>query len=173
MNRTGTNLEQELTTIARLERKRTRLGGDAVCAVCGESDPRCLHLVPQGRQDDTAEPVVLCANCHCRQQGQSVIEQHHPAGRANNPATVRIAANEHALLSDAQHDWPRDTLRNPTGSPLLAASASVRGMSDVLRVLLERVLVWLPAFLEWLDGRLRDLHGDRWWDTLGWQGRGS
>ncbi|MDP9357437.1 MAG: hypothetical protein M3R02_19540, partial [Chloroflexota bacterium] len=136
MNRTGTNLEQELTTRARLERKRTRLGGDAVCAMCGESDLRCLHLVPQGRRDEAVEPLVLCANCHRRQQGQSVVEQHHPAGRSNNPATVALAANEHAIVSDAQHDWPRDTLRNPTGSPLLAASASVRGMGDLLRVLL-------------------------------------
>jgi hypothetical protein len=63
-----------------------------------------------------------------------------------------------------------ETLRNPDGSPLLRAAASIRGWLDTLRLIMERTVGWVPAFLEWLDARLRVTIGVQWWVTLGYEG---
>lgn len=67
-----------------------------------------------------------------------------------------------------QRDWPERTLRNPDGSPLLRAAGAIRGWLDVLRVIIDRAVGWIPPFLEWLDERLRAVHGNRWWLAPGW-----
>lgn len=66
-----------------------------------------------------------------------------------------------------QRDWPVRTLRNPHGSPLLAAAAAMRGWLDVLRLILERTVGYIPAFLEELDKKLCERLGNRWWEELG------
>ena len=78
-----------------------------------------------------------------------------------------IPANDHAQLTDRQqHEWPIETLRNPDGSPLLRASGAIRGWLDVLRLVIDRSVGWVPAFLEKLDKTLtRDL-GPHWWTKL-------
>jgi len=98
------------------------------------------------------------------------MEAHHLAGRHNSEITVLIPANDHRILSDAQCDWGDETLRNPDRSPLLKAAAALRGWLDVLTLIIERTVGWIPAFLEWLDAALRREHGDHWWHVLGWEG---
>ncbi|MDP9354988.1 MAG: hypothetical protein M3R02_06835 [Chloroflexota bacterium] len=149
--------------------KRDRLGQYARCTGCGEADPRCLQG-PRGTGSGDEERPVLCAECRLAVEGKSRTERHHPAGRANDPIAVPIPANDHAVLSDAQHDWPMATLRNPDGSPLLAAAAALRGWLDVLRLVVERTVGWIPAFLEWLDAVLRSQVAERWWETFSWEG---
>jgi hypothetical protein len=77
-----------------------------------------------------------------------------------------MPANDHSAASDPQLDWPLATLRNPDGSPLLRAAASVRAWLDVLRIIIERTAGEVPALLEALDAWLRQLVGERWWDDF-------
>lgn len=157
--------------IAREGRKRDRLGQYAACEDCGEADPRALHQDRQAAKDANGTDTVRCVECRLLAHDGVPIERHHLAGRANDPVTVPIPANEHAVLSDLQLAWPRETLRNPDGSPLLKAAASLRGWLDVLRLNLDRTVGWIPEFLEWLDAALSVLAGPRWWEKLGWEGR--
>jgi hypothetical protein len=67
------------------------------------------------------------------------MDAHHVAGKANSPVTVPVPVNDHrACLSVAQADWPKSTLMNVHGSPLLAAAACVRGFVDMVFYLIER-----------------------------------
>ncbi|MDP9358392.1 MAG: hypothetical protein M3R02_24510 [Chloroflexota bacterium] len=154
-----TTEQTRFAAMARQHRKQERLGEDHNCRLCGEEDVRGLHRVEL--IDSTGIPitVTLCASCHVQLRGKQPTELHHPAGRANDPFTVPIPATEHAILSDWQHDWPRATWRNPDGSPLLIAAASLRGWLDILRLLLERTVSWIPGFLEQLDAVLRQQYG--------------
>jgi hypothetical protein len=65
-----------------------------------------------------------------------------------------------------QRDWPERTLRNPDGSPLLAAAATIRGWLDVLSLIVQRTVGHIPVLLESLDEGLRATYGDRWWESL-------
>ena len=125
----------------------------------GEAERRAVETHVEG-----------CAECQARLQGRRPVEDHHPAGRANDPFTAPFWANDHDILTDRQHGWSAATLRNPDGSPLLKAAAAIRGWLDVLRLIVERTVGWIPPFLEWLDAALRGSVGDRWWETLGWEG---
>ncbi len=132
------------------------------CAQCGEDDPGPLELTPTG---------IICRECALRSDGKPATEKHHPAGKSNDRMSISIPANDHRVLSDHQRDWPERTLRND-GSPLRLSAALIRGWLSIARLIIDRTLGWVPAFLEWLDDRLRDRIGDRWWDVLGWEGRG-
>jgi hypothetical protein len=127
---------------------------------CTESDPFALTGV---------DPHVLCREHDAYRLGRSWIEQHHPAGHNNDPQTLPIPANDHGVASENQALWPRETLRNPDGSPLLKAAAALRGWLEILRLAVERTVGWIPAFLEQLDAWLREQHGNGWWSDLGWQ----
>src|SRR5271170_7444638 len=90
-----------------------RLGLDKKCK-CDEDRPQTLK--------PGSDPPT-CESCDRKKRGRSPFDQHHPAGKANNPATVPVWVNDHrAVLSDAQYDWPEQTLRNPFGSPILAGA---------------------------------------------------
>src|SRR4051812_38976733 len=95
-----------------------RTTGHRQC-VCGEKRP--WALIRNGN-------FFICAECDRRQERKSVLDDHHPAGKANNPITIPTPVNDHrSELSVAQYDWPRLTRENPKGSPLLALAASIRG----------------------------------------------
>lgn len=117
---------------------------------CGETQPQAL--------------ITICAECLRKQDGKSVLDAHHPAGRANHPLTVKVPANAHrAILSDAQYDWPKETWENPRGSPLRAGAASIRGYYETTDYLNEELLFWIAPLLEALDETLRDRLGTDWW----------
>jgi hypothetical protein len=126
------------------------------CRECGEQDPVALT----GR-----DPGITCYECLAQRSGRSPMEEHHPFGRRNDPLTVRIPGNPHRSLSDHQRSWPEQTLRNPDGSPLLRAAATVRGWLNVVHVIVERA-GWVPAYLERLDQQLTARLGHRWWTLL-------
>jgi hypothetical protein len=130
---------------------------------CDESDWRAL---------EGTVPHNICHECAARLAGRTTIEGQHPAGQQNDPeAILPTRGNDHVIWDGGKRDWPERTLRNPDGSPLLKASAAVRTVLDWLRMILERVLGWVPEFLEWLDARLVEMVGRLWWKELGWQGR--
>jgi hypothetical protein len=121
---------------------------------CGETDPRALT---------GTDPNIVCYEHRQLADAKTWVEQDHRPGQHNHPATTAIPANDHRILSAMQKSWPRDTLRNPDGSPLLKAAACVRGWLDLLRLILERTVGWVPPFLEMLDAWLRERIGDPWW----------
>ncbi len=141
-----------IKTDARHARRRRVLPADARCS-CGETDLRCLIQTGDS---------VTCYACQAVTTGRSGTERHHVAGRHNLPATVPVPNNAHRILSDRQQDWPTHTLRNPSGSPLLQASGAIRGWMDILILILERVVGWIPGFLEALDAWLCERLGASW-----------
>lgn len=143
-------------TEAALERLGTR---EPHCRNCAERAPAALTRTEAG---------IDCYECLCRRQGRSQVEEHHPAGQHNAPLTVGIPGNDHRVLSEMQRGWPEETLRNPDGSPLLRISASLRGWLDVLYLILDRLVGWIPRTLERLDALLTERLGTTWWKDLGW-----
>lgn len=131
-----------------------RAGMGAQCA-CGESRPEALIA--------NTNPTI-CAACDREKKGKITVDNHHPFGKANNPTTIEVPVNDHrAELSPAQHDWPKETLENPEGSPLLSAAAGVRGFIDTLFYLIKKGLSWIAEALEWLHAFLRAKLGPKWW----------
>lgn len=122
---------------------------------CGESRPEALIA---------GSAPTICAACSRKRRGQSVLDAHHPAGSANHRATVPIPVNDHrAILSDAQYDWPRQTWENPSGSPIIAGAACIRGYCETTTYLLDAILLWIVEMLEELDGFLKKRLGPDWW----------
>jgi len=131
-----------------------RVGMGAQCA-CGESRPEALIA--------QSNPTI-CAACDRKKKGKATMDNHHPAGKANNPSTVPIHVNDHrAELSSSQLDWPKATRENPEGSPLLAAAAGIRGFKDTVLYLIEKLLVWAADMMERLDTYLQKQLGQKWW----------
>jgi hypothetical protein len=131
-----------------------RAGVGAGC-FCGESRPEALIA--------GGDPPI-CAACDRAEKGRTTKDDHHSFGRANNPATISVPVNDHrVVLSVAQGDWPKSTLRNTAGSPLLAGAACVRGFIDTVVYLIEKGLLWLAEMLEKLDEVLVKKLGPKWW----------
>lgn len=131
-----------------------RVGLDASCS-CGEN--RARALVP-------GTNPIICAACQRAASGRTTMDKHHPFGRANNAATISVPVNDHrARLSVDQADWPKSTLMNAEGSPLLAAAASIRGFVDTMLYLIERGLIWIADLLEHLNDFLTKRLGPKWW----------
>ena len=128
--------------------------GDRKCA-CGEGRPKTL--IPK------SDPIT-CHECQRKKQGKTIMDNHHPAGEANDPTTTPIPVNDHrAGLSVAQYDWPKKTLENPDSSPLLARAACIRGFVDTNQYLIEKLLLPGPEFYELLDALLTEKFGTKWW----------
>jgi hypothetical protein len=131
-----------------------RVGEGRKCK-CGESRPSAL--IP------SSDPVI-CAVCDRRARGKTKMDNHHIAGRANSTITIAVPVNEHrAELNTSQMDWPRKTLSNPDQSPLLSASAHIRGFADIIQYLVEKFVLWIAEMLELLDTILEQKLGQGWW----------
>lgn len=131
-----------------------------VCASdgCQERDPFALT--------GTA-PDIWCYECRAMRAGRATAEGHHIRGRRNDAHdVVDVPGNDHRVLSAMQAQWDTRTLRNPDASPLLRAAAALRGWLDVLTLIVDRTVGWVPAFLEALDAALVERIGARWWTTL-------
>ena len=122
---------------------------------CGESRPRALIR--------GSDPII-CARCDRQTRGKTTLDAHHVAGEANSPVTIPIPVNDHrAHLSVDQYDWPKETLENVDGSPLLAAAGCIRGLVDTLLYLIDKFLVWIPEMLEDMDAIAVEKLGRKWW----------
>ncbi len=136
------------------EANAARIVGQRQCA-CGEA--RLWALLPN------SDPAI-CAECQRRNEGKSIYDDHHPAGKANDPTTVPTPVNDHrAVLNVAQYDWPKQTRENPLGSPLLAHAARSRGYLDTQAYLADKLLVPDAEFCETLDTFLTERFGPHWW----------
>jgi hypothetical protein len=129
------------------------------CASCGESRPEALIA--------GSKPMV-CAECKRRQKGQSVMDYHHVAGKRNHDLKIPVLANDHrAVLTPAMYEWPKETRENPDGSPLLAATACIRGFCDFVIYLTKNLLLWAAELLEALHEALEKRYGKQYWKKLG------
>ena len=154
--------DRSVEELKRREERYRQLGTrDPVCRWpdCGETNPFALIGY---------HPDISCYEHYLLRSGRKPYEAHHVAGQHNSDVKVDVPGNEHRILSEYQRFWPEDTLRNPEHSPLLVAAAAIRGWLDVLRVIMERSIGWIPGFLEWLHRILVDIHGADWWVKLGW-----
>jgi hypothetical protein len=107
---------------------------------------------------------MICAACKRKKEEKTTVDNHHVAGKANSPVTMPVPVNDHrADLSASQQDWPKETLQNPDGSPLLVAAAHIRGFVDYLVYLAKKFLHWSAEMLEELDKFLRQRLGPQWW----------
>jgi hypothetical protein len=92
------------------------------------------------------------------------MDNHHVAGKSNSRITIPIPVNDHrAWLTEDQFDWPKKTLENIDRSPLLAGAGRIRGFSDTVIYLVERLLLWTAELLEELNELLVDRWGPKWW----------
>lgn len=139
---------------ARKQKAARRVGHGRRCA-CGESRPEAL--IPRSKPTE-------CAACQRKRRGRMPKDDHHPAAEANSPVTIPIPVNDHrADLNDAQHDWPKKTVENSDGSPLIAAAGCVRGFIDTVLYLAENLLLWVAEMLETADAFLVEKLGPKWW----------
>jgi hypothetical protein len=107
---------------------------------------------------------MICAAGQRQKRGQSEIDFHHVAGRANSPITVPVPVNDHrADLTRAQDTWPKETRENPERSPLRAAAGVIRGFCDQVVYLLNRTVLWVADLLETADEFLLRILGPGWW----------
>lgn len=130
-----------------------RVGIGSACA-CGEMRPFSLI--------GGSKPVI-CHECKRLKKCCRTFDYHHVAGKANDPTTIPIGANDHTDLTEAQRAWPKSTLENPDGSPLLAIAARNRGNSDLIDHLMKKPLFRSAPFIEALDAFLASRFGRKWW----------
>jgi hypothetical protein len=129
--------------------------GEKKCA-CQETRPRAFA----GRKSKR------CTKCERKWRGQKITDEHHVAGKANDPITIPLPVNDHlARLNVDQMDWPKETLENPNRSPLLASAARKRGYADTTVYLIEQLLSKDAEMLETLDAYLVKRLGPKWWQT--------
>lgn len=94
----------------RKEKRRRRLGPDAACMLCGESDPVVLHHTA-GRSNDLDLEGPVCLNCHQRAH-EALRDGGVDLERGTNPtvperieAILRALATFFALLGQVLWDW--------------------------------------------------------------------
>ena len=76
----------ELRRAGRSLRRENRLGVDACCETCGDSNT--IHLA-------RIDGLTLCSCCLAVARGRKIFELHHIAGQSEGP-TIKVCANCHA-----------------------------------------------------------------------------
>ena len=144
-----------IATFERETRAARRVGQGSRCHLCGEDRP--WALIPGSKP-------LICAACQRKKLGHSLLDNHHPAGEANDPTTTPIPVNDHrAILSPQQYEWPPETWENPAGSPVLAGAACMRGYCETDNYLVSSLLIPKAEMLEALDAYLIKRLGPEWW----------
>jgi len=154
VNRTRLPLPDPIGAYQRQATAARRIG-DEQCSSCDEVRPEALI---------TNSNPTICTECQRKRKGQTIMDNHHSAAEANNATTIPVPANDHrAILNVDQYRWPKQTRKNPDGSPVLAAAGCVRGFVDTVVYLVEKLLLWIPEMLEKLDAFLMNAFGPKYW----------
>jgi hypothetical protein len=130
--------------VRKLQRER-RLGDDAACTVCGETTPEQLSRV-----------------------GRALLDEHHLAGRVNDPAaTVLLCRNCHALVTARMLDAAIPLGHRDQRCLLERLEAVLRAIAVFATVLAEMLARWadqvagLISALDRAHPRWRDLEEAR------------
>jgi hypothetical protein len=143
-----------LKAASRRARARRLVGKHARCA-CGETRPEALIR---------GTKPTRCAACQRKRDGRATTDEHHVAGQNNHPLTVPVPVNEHrAVLTVMQMDWSETMRENPSGCPIIAGAAMLRGVVDTILYLIEQGVDWVIKLMEAASAYLREKWGDRWW----------
>jgi hypothetical protein len=146
----------------RKAKTKRRVGAGAFCVDCGESHADMLvqHSRPK-----------RCVTCHPLKVRRKKSDGHHLGAKANSPLTVEIPVKDHRTVTDAQLDWPPQTLQNPDGSPVLAIAGCLRGIADFIADIITAFIRRLATATEEIDAVLREKYGLWWKGTKldGWQ----
>jgi hypothetical protein len=95
------NQPNPLSRQQREHRRRFAMGGETVCAMCGEAAPEALRQVPAGlfekhhvlgRQHDSEIEVTVCASCHAKLSAGQVDD------RIPLTAATTSLERQHAML---------------------------------------------------------------------------
>ncbi len=138
--------------VTRRKAVKTRSAGKHIRCVCGES-----------RIETLIANTGVCMRCQRRKERKNTLDDHHVAGKNNSSVTVPTDVNDHRALSEAQRLWPRKTIENPHGCPLISAAGSIRGFADYVLYLIDHVLRWIAELLELLSQYLEEQRGPKWW----------
>lgn len=148
------SVRDPIAAFERESRAARRVGHGSRCK-CGEQRP--LALIPGSKP-------TICAACQREKRGYSLQDNHHPAGEANDPTTTPIPVNDHrAILSPEQYEWPQEAWENPSGSPVLAGAACMRGYCETDNYLVASLLIPKAEMLEALEAFLEKRLGPEWW----------
>ena len=143
-----------LRAAARRSRARRLIGKSARCA-CGEHRPEALTR---------GTKPTRCAACQRKCEGKTTTDEHHVASQNNHPLTTTVPINEHrAVLTVMQMDWSKTMRENPSGCPIMAGAAMLRGVADNILYLIDKGIDWVVALMEALSVFLRERWGDGWW----------
>ena len=100
-------------------------------------------------------------------QKRATSDKHHIFGVANSPIYISTPINDHrAFLSTAQYNWPRKTLENKYGSPILVDAAKIRGFGDFIVYFYQEHILPVAEHLEQLDTSLTRKHGKSYWKKM-------
>ena len=97
--------------------------------------------------------------------GSSTFENHHVAGRKNDDFTIRLLANDHAVLSDSQYDRPKEIRMNNNKSLLMKIAVWHFGILEIHAFLYENLPQWARKLIR-LDQYLRHKLGSDWEDDF-------
>jgi hypothetical protein len=148
--------KESLGRTLRHTKKANRIGHDPKCEGCGEEDIRALHLV---------HGCIQCTECDLEVVGRSPYERHHPAGRRNDRFSISIPANDHAVLSDAQNDWPKEVLMKDTKDILKGLAAWLLGLENIFDHISNKSKPWSKMLLD-LRSYLEIKLGENWWEDF-------
>ena len=73
----------------------------------------------------------------CGEDRPILLEKHHIAGRAYDPATMILCKNHHALMTDAQKDFPPDVSNPPTDVERIGRM--LLNLADLSAILVEKL----------------------------------
>jgi hypothetical protein len=144
-----------IATHRRKKAAAIRTGVGKKCTECPENRPEAL--IPNSNP-------TICAKHKRIKERKSHVDQHHVAGKANDSLTIPVDVNDHrAELSVAQQNWEQPILENPDGCPVIAIAGRIRGVTDTILYLLQKLVRWIPAALVALSKYLKGQLGPNWW----------
>jgi len=73
----------------------------------------------------------------CGETRPLLLEKHHVAGRAYDPATMILCKNHHALMTDAQKDFPPNVSDPP--SQLETIGRMLLNLAELFAILVEKL----------------------------------
>ena len=117
-----------------------------------ELAPRAARWLAATRTDPLAltgaHPNILCHEHLADPDGRCWTQQHHPSGRANSPDTVPTPGKRPRVRQWAPVTVGPGDVAQPRRQSAAAGGRGDPGWLDILRLIIERTVGWVPAVLE-------------------------
>jgi hypothetical protein len=159
-------MDQDFECERRKQRRCEQIGANNPrCPNCAETDwrcflattmPRCANCAIKARTDPNNSEAkrrrlkkLGTTNPHCAMCGESdwrCFEGHHVGRRKHDSMTILLCANDHLKVSDDQKDHPSSS--ENADLLLVQISNFLRGLADMLRLIVKRLTEFADALLE-------------------------